>query len=39
MQRSISVGASLQVIQQHHTHLTKDDAYDAMIRVLTQQRS
>jgi hypothetical protein len=28
----------LQVIMEHYTHLTKDDAYDAMIRVLTVQR-
>ena len=35
MQLSIIAGASLQVIQQHYTHLTKDDAYDAMLRVLT----
>ena len=25
-------------IMEHYTHLTKDDAYDAMIRVLTVQR-
>jgi hypothetical protein len=39
MQLSIIAGASLQVIQQHYTHLTKDDAYDAMIRVLTVRRT
>jgi integrase/recombinase XerD len=35
VQLSIIAGASLQVIQQHYTHLTKDDAYDAMMRVLS----
>lgn len=39
MQLSIIAGASLQVIQQHYTHLTADDAYDAMIRVLTARRT
>jgi integrase/recombinase XerD len=34
VQLSIIAGASLQVIQQHYTHLTKDDAYDAMMRIL-----
>jgi site-specific recombinase XerD len=35
VQLSIIAGASLQVIQQHYTHLTKDDAYDAMMRILS----
>ncbi len=39
IQLSIIAGASMQVIQEHYTHLTKDDAYDAMIRVLTARRA
>jgi site-specific recombinase XerD len=39
IQLSIIAGASMQVIQEHYTHLTKDDAYDAMIRVLTARRT
>ncbi len=39
IQLSIIAGASMQVIQEHYTHLTKDDAYDAMIRVLAAQRA
>jgi integrase len=39
VQLSIIAGASLPVINQHYTHLTKDDAYDAMIRVLTARRA
>jgi hypothetical protein len=39
IQLSIIAGASMQVIQEHYTHLTKDDAYDAMIRVLTVRRT
>jgi hypothetical protein len=35
VQLSIIAGASLQVIQQHYTHLTKDDAYDAMMKILS----
>ena len=35
IQLSIIAGASPQVIAEHYTHLTKDDAYDAMLRVLT----
>lgn len=35
VQLSIIAGASLQVIQQHYTHLTKDDAYDAMLKILS----
>jgi len=34
IQLSIIAGASMQVIAEHYTHLTKDDAYDAMIRAL-----
>ena len=34
VQLSIIAGASLQVIMAHYTHLTKDDAYDAMLRVI-----
>ncbi len=33
-QLSIIAGASLPVIMDHYTHLTKDDAYEAMLRVL-----
>jgi site-specific recombinase XerD len=35
IQLSLIAGASLEVIMQHYTHLTKDDAYDSMIRALT----
>jgi integrase/recombinase XerD len=35
IQLSIIAGASTEVIAQHYAHLTKDDAYDAMMRVLT----
>jgi site-specific recombinase XerD len=38
IQLSIIAGTSVQVISDHYTHLTKDDAYDAMIRVLTAKR-
>lgn len=34
VQLSIIAGASLPVIMEHYTHLTKDDAYDAMLRVI-----
>ena len=39
IQLSIIAGASQEVIAQHYTHLTKDDAYDAMIRALTVGQS
>ena len=39
IQLSVIAGASMQVIADHYTHLTKDDAYDAMVRVLTARRS
>jgi len=39
IQLSIIAGASIQVITEHYTHLTKDDAYEAMIRVLTARRT
>ncbi|MGH9090010.1 MAG: tyrosine-type recombinase/integrase [Acidimicrobiales bacterium] len=35
IQLSIIAGASLPVIMEHYTHLTKDDAYEAMLRVLS----
>ncbi len=35
IQLSIIGGASMEVIAEHYTHLTKDDAYDAMLRVLS----
>lgn len=38
IQLSLIAGASVQVIAQHYTHLTKDDAYDAMLRVLAGGR-
>ncbi len=38
IQLSLIAGASQEVIAQHYTHLTKDDAYEAMIRVLTARR-
>jgi site-specific recombinase XerD len=34
IQLSVIAGASLPVIMEHYTHLTKDDAYDAMLRVI-----
>jgi site-specific recombinase XerD len=34
IQLSIIAGASVQVISDHYTHLTKDDAYDAMMHVI-----
>jgi integrase len=34
IQLSIIAGASLPVIQEHYTHLTKDDAYEAMLRII-----
>lgn len=38
IQLSLIAGASPEVIASHYTHLTKDDAYDAMIRVLSGGR-
>lgn len=35
IQLSIIAGASVQVISEHYTHLTKGDAYDAMLKVLS----
>ena len=35
IQLSFIAGASVQVISDHYTHLTKDDAYEAMMRVLS----
>ena len=35
VQLSFIAGASPEVIAQHYAHLTKDDAYEAMIRALT----
>ena len=35
IQLSVIAGASMQVIAEHYTHLTKNDAYDAMLRVWT----
>lgn len=37
IQLSIIAGASQEVIAAHYTHLNKDDAYDAMIRALTNR--
>jgi len=39
IQLSVIAGASMQVIADHYTHLTKDDAYDAMVRVLTTRQA
>lgn len=39
LQLSIIAGASQEVIAQHYTHLTKEDAYDAMIRALSGGRT
>ena len=38
IQLSLIAGASVQVISQHYTHLTNDDAYDSMMRVLSGGR-
>lgn len=38
IQLSVIAGASPQVIADHYTHLTKDDAYEAMMRVLAPTR-
>jgi integrase/recombinase XerD len=38
VQLSMIAGASTEVIAQHYAHLTKDDAYEAMIRALTPSR-
>lgn len=38
IQLSIIAGALMEVIAEHYTHLTKDDAYDAMLRVLGGQQ-
>jgi uncharacterized protein (DUF433 family) len=37
IQLSLIAGASPDVIAQHYTHLTKEDAYDAVIRVLANR--
>jgi integrase len=38
IQLSMIAGASVQVISEHYAHLTKDDAYEAMMRVLMGRR-
>jgi integrase/recombinase XerD len=38
IQLSFIAGASPDVIAQHYAHLTKDDAYDAMLRALAPNR-
>ncbi len=38
IQLSVIAGASPDVIAQHYTHLTKDDAYEAMVRALSGGR-
>ncbi len=38
IQLSLIAGSSVQVISDHYTHLTKDDAYEAMIRALSAGR-
>lgn len=37
IQLSLIAGASVQVISDHYTHLTKGDAYEAMLKVLGAQ--
>jgi integrase/recombinase XerD len=39
IQLSFIAGASTDVIAQHYAHLTKDDAYEAMLRALTSRRN
>ncbi len=39
VQLSIIAGASLPVIMEHYTHLTREDAYSAMIGALTPRRT
>ncbi len=36
IQLSVIAGASVDVISERYAHLTKDNAYDAMLRVLTR---
>jgi hypothetical protein len=38
IQLSIIAGASLQVIMENYTHLTKDDAYDVMLQAIAGGR-
>jgi hypothetical protein len=38
MQLSFIAGASAEVIALHYTHLTRDDAYGAMLRALLVER-
>ena len=38
IQLSIIAGASPEVISAHYTHLTKEDAYDAMLKVLMRSQ-
>jgi integrase len=38
VQLFVIAGASVQVISEHYAHLTKDDAYEAMMRVLASKR-
>jgi uncharacterized protein (DUF433 family) len=38
IQLSIIAGASPDVIAACYTHLTNDDVYEAMLRVLTRER-
>ncbi len=34
IQLSMIAGASIEVIMQHYAHLTKSDAYEAMLRAI-----
>jgi uncharacterized protein (DUF433 family) len=34
----VIAGASMEVIAEHYAHLTKDDAYEAMLRAITGGR-
>jgi integrase/recombinase XerD len=38
IQLSVIAGASVDVISEHYAHLTKDNADEAMLRVLTRSR-
>ncbi len=39
IQLSVIAGASMGVIAEHYTHLTRDDAYDAMLRLFSSSDS
>lgn len=39
LQLSLIAGTSVPVIMEHYTHLTREDAYSAMIGALTPRRA